>query len=230
MSKWVWNDATAATRLSVPARLATAAFLLATSPVRAETPAAVGHQIVQPVQLSAPIEAAAPAAEVVVAPPPQRLQRGLRPYRPIAELTADAALPEGLLPDEVGREQRDIESTDMPDVSDPRLEDCWADQTYFWSATHLCHGPLYFEQVNVERYGYQCHPLVQPLVSGAHFFLTVPTLPYQMAVHPPRECIYTLGHYRPGDRVPWQRHRLPWDSRAAAVEATVAVGLVFLIP
>jgi hypothetical protein len=51
-----------------------------------------------------------------------------------------------------------------------------------------------------------------------------------MVVHPPRECIYTLGYYRPGNRVPYRWKRPPWDSRAAAVEAATVVGLVFLIP
>lgn len=174
--------------------------------------------------------AAAAPAEEVAPPPPTTPRRAPAGYRPITDLTADAALPPGLLPDEVEPRSTDAPPSVTPEVFDPRLAGGWADSVYFWSATHLCHGPLYFEEVNLERYGYQCHPALQPVVSGAHFFLTVPTLPYQMTVHPPRECIYTLGHYRPGDRVPWQRHRLPWDSRAAAVEATVAVGLIFLIP
>jgi hypothetical protein len=151
-------------------------------------------------------------------------------FRPITELTADATLPKGLLPDQVERESPNAATDELPETGDPRLAGGWDEQAYFWSATRFCHGPLYFEEVNLERYGYQCHPVVQPFVSGAHFFLTVPTLPYQMTVHPPRECIYTLGHYRPGSRVPWQRSRLPWDARAAAVQAGVTVGLVFLIP
>jgi len=174
----------------------------------------------------APPESPAEAEEVQ--PREERTVR--RRFRPITELTVDATLPAGLLPEEVELEPGQPEPEPMPEVGDLRLAGGWADNLYEWSATRLCHGPLYFEEVNLERYGYQCHGAVQPLVSGAHFFLTVPTLPYQMTVHPPRECIYTLGHYRPGSRVPWQRHRLPWDARAAAVQAGVTVGLVFLIP
>jgi hypothetical protein len=167
-------------------------------------------------------------AEEIAPPEPSNV---LRRYRPITEVTADATLPQGLLPEQVGREQGKVApSSAMPEIGDARLAAGWAENNYEWSATKFCHGPLYFEEVNLERYGYQCHPLVQPWVSGTHFFLTVPTLPYQMTVHPPRECIYTLGYYRPGSRVPWQRNYLPWDPRAAAVEAGVAVGLVFLIP
>lgn len=153
-----------------------------------------------------------------------------RILRPITEVTADATLPAGLLPDQVEHEGDAPTAELMPKVGDPRLMGGWGDYAFNWSAAKSWHHPLYFEEVNLERYGYQCHPLAQPFVSGAHFFLTVPTLPYQMTVHPPRECIYTLGHYRPGSCAPWQRNRLPWDPRAAAVEAGVVVGLVFLIP
>ncbi|HEX6960958.1 MAG TPA: hypothetical protein VF175_03770 [Lacipirellula sp.] len=151
-------------------------------------------------------------------------------FRPITEVAADATRPEGLLPEQVLEQPGRDEADELPEVGDPRLQAGWAENSFEWSATKLCHGPLYFEEVNLERYGYQCRPCLQPFVSGAHFFLTVPTLPYQMTVHPPRECIYTLGHYRPGSRVPWQRHHLPWDARAAAVQASVTTGLVFLIP
>jgi hypothetical protein len=153
-----------------------------------------------------------------------------RILRPITEVTADAALPAGLLPDQVEHEGDAPAAELIPEVGDPRLMGGWGDNVFNWSAAKSWHHPLYFEEVNLERYGYQCHPLAQPFVSGAHFFLTVPTLPYQMTVHPPQECIYTLGHYRPGSCAPWQRNRLPWDPRAAAVEAGVVVGLVFLIP
>lgn len=197
--------------------------------VRATAIAAVTlHQPVSLAQAVESVEELAPSPEVVQAPAPAR--RATRSYRPITALTADATLPAGLLPEQVDPKQGNIDPSSIPETEDPRFYDGWANQSYDWAATAMCHGPLYFEQVNLERYGYQCHPALQPFVSGAHFFLTVPTLPYQMTVHPPRECIYTLGHYRPGDRVPWRRSCLPWDARAAAVEATVAVGLVFLIP
>ena len=172
-----------------------------------------------------------PPAPEEVAPQPEAPAANLaRRFRPITEITVNAALPPGLLPDQVPPQEGQPASEPARQVSDSRLFSGWGENAFEWSATKLCHGPLYFEQVNLERHGYQCHPLVQPFVSGAHFFLTVPTLPYQMTIHPPRECIYTLGYYRPGSRVPWRRHYLPWDARAAAVEAGVAVGLVFLIP
>ena len=165
-------------------------------------------------------EEVAPVAETI----------GPRYYRPITDVTVDAALPPGLLPEQAAIEDPHSADPATPEFIDARLVGGWAENNFRWSATSFCHGPLYFEEVNLERYGYGRRTCVQPFVSGAHFFLTIPTLPYQMTAYPPRECIYTLGHYRPGSRVPYRRHRLPWDARAAAVEAGVVVGLVFLIP
>ncbi|RIK78228.1 MAG: hypothetical protein DCC67_11795 [Planctomycetota bacterium] len=238
MRETSWNSPPSLRRLGRCVCLACLTGFLAPHDLGAEP--AVGPRAEVVVQLAGMLQSppAAPSAERSAPPveiveplePPQPPRRSPRQYRPVTALLADASLPEGLLPEQVDAEAVRDPAATAPEVVDARLAGGWADQPYFWSATQLCHGPLYFEEVNLERYGYQCHPAVQPLLSGAHFFLTVPTLPYQMTVHPPRECIYTLGHYRPGSRVPWQRQRLPWDARGATVEAAVAVGLVFLIP
>ena len=50
------------------------------------------------------------------------------------------------------------------------------------------------------------------------------------AVHPPRECIYPLGYFRPGSFVPYHCNRIPLSLRGAAAEGGVATGLIFLIP
>ena len=102
--------------------------------------------------------------------------------------------------------------------------------TYTWTASGLCHKPLYFEDVQLERYGHMWGPWVQPFMSGAHFFLTVPILPYKMGLEPPNECIYTLGYYRPGDCAPYMIEPFPWSLRGAMYEAGAWVGGVFVIP
>ncbi len=101
--------------------------------------------------------------------------------------------------------------------------------SYSWQASAFCHQPLYFEEVNLERYG-RSHKYVQPALSAAHFFCTLPALPYLMVVEPPRECIYTAGHYRPGSPYEPERILPPWDTAAGVVEAGVVVGLIFAIP
>jgi hypothetical protein len=116
---------------------------------------------------------------------------------------------------------------------------CWPQFCYAWDATCLCHRPLYFEEVNLERYGYGCgyydcncvegHCL-QTACSAAHFFATIPALPYCLAAECPGECQYTLGHYRPGSCPPWRNHYPPWDPIAALSAGGLWTGMVFLIP
>lgn len=111
---------------------------------------------------------------------------------------------------------------------DDRLS--WARTTFTWKASALCHKPAYFEDEAVERYGHTVGPWAQSIVSGGHFFLTVPILPYLMALYPPNECIYTLGYYRPGSCAPFTFDPLPLSIRAAIAEGGVWTGMVFLIP
>ena len=40
----------------------------------------------------------------------------------------------------------------------------WTPTTMTWKASNLCHNPLYFEDVNLERYGHTRGPLLEPLV------------------------------------------------------------------
>ncbi len=106
----------------------------------------------------------------------------------------------------------------------------WVPSTYAWTASALCHKPLYFEEVQLERYGHTAGPLKQPLISGAHFFLNIVALPYKMGINPPLECQYPLGYYRPGDCAPWHIPPVPLSLRGAAAEVGVWVGGIFIIP
>ena len=106
----------------------------------------------------------------------------------------------------------------------------WVPSTFTWTASALCHKPLYFEEVQLERYGHTAGPIKQPFISGAHFFFNIAVLPYKMAINPPRECQYPLGYYRPGDCAPWHIPPVPLSLRGAAAEAGAWVGGIFLIP
>ncbi len=107
---------------------------------------------------------------------------------------------------------------------------CWPQTTYMWKASALCHKPLYFENEQLERYGHSWGPYVQPLVSGAHFFSRLPILPYEMGLEPPNECIYALGHYRPGSCAPYMIDPIPFSFRAALFEAGAVVGAAAVLP
>jgi hypothetical protein len=106
----------------------------------------------------------------------------------------------------------------------------WSLTTMTWKASAVCHKPLYFEQMALERYGHSCHPLLEPFVSGAHFFVTIPMLPYEMGMDPPWECQYPLGYYRPGNCAPHLLYPMPISLRGAIAEAGVVTGLVFILP
>jgi hypothetical protein len=146
---------------------------------------------------------------------------------PLATLRANIAAPPGMMPEDIAAHCRAV----TPAREDARLVDGWACFNKHWSATGMRHRPLYFEEINAERYGYVSGgPCLQPLVSAGHFLATIPTLPYQMCVNPPCECTYTLGHYRPGSCVPYRYSGLPDSARASIFEAVVIVGLIALIP
>jgi len=101
--------------------------------------------------------------------------------------------------------------------------------TFTWKAAGYCHKPLYFEHWNLERYGHS-HGWADPIISGAHFFATLPVLPYKMGVELPWECVYPLGYYRPGSCAPWTVPAVPISKRGLMLEAATVTGLVFLLP
>ncbi len=80
---------------------------------------------------------------------------------------------------------------------------CWTPLTTTWYASNLCHKPLYFEDVQLERYGHSAGPFRQPIRSAGHFFVSLAFLPYHKRINPSNECIYALGYYRPGNCAPW---------------------------
>ena len=149
-----------------------------------------------------------------------------QPGRPISDLTTDIALPAGQLPTDIAAHC--IEAN--PPAADPRTHGHWAWTSHHWAATGMHHKPLYFEEINAERYGYTASYFLQPLISAGRFYLTIPALPYKMAVECPRQCTYTLGQYRPGSCVPWRRQKWPLKATGAAAQVGVVAGLILLIP
>ena len=99
-----------------------------------------------------------------------------------------------------------------------------------WKAAGYCHKPLYFEHWTLERYGHSRGFVADSFCSAAHFFVTLPVLPYKMGVELPWECVYPLGYYRPGSCAPWTVPAVPISPRGFAVEAATITGLVFLLP
>jgi hypothetical protein len=106
-------------------------------------------------------------------------------------------------------EQRFFESATMADSlrAEPREEGLvyWNPTGFCWQSPAFCHSPLYFEQVNYERYGQGKGRPWAPALSAAHFVSHVTTLPIAMFCTPPWTKACTLGHHRPGNCAPIQR-------------------------
>jgi len=105
----------------------------------------------------------------------------------------------------------------------------WYPMVAMWEAPAFYHRPLYFEEVNLERYGHT-HPHLQPVYSAAHFFANTLALPYKMGAYHPCERIYTLGHYRPGDCNPHDIHTTPFTWKGVVYTGAVYSGIGAAFP
>ncbi|MBX9790400.1 MAG: hypothetical protein K2Y37_15890 [Pirellulales bacterium] len=143
-------------------------------------------------------------------------------------------------PEEILKRIRDITSDISADAGDfppecplgdspfePRM---WHLTAFHWKASGLCHKPLYFEQVGVERYGHSLGPILQPMWSGVDFYGRIFLLPYEMGIEPPWECVYALGYYRPGSCAPKMIFPFPVSIRGGLLEAGAVLGAVYLLP
>ena len=99
-----------------------------------------------------------------------------------------------------------------------------------WHPSEVAHNPIYFQDVALERYGQGRSPCFQPLVSGAKFVGTAFSLPYRMGVDHPHELIYALGYERPGNYAPCVYEQLPWNKKAALLQAGAIVTGAYLYP
>jgi hypothetical protein len=110
---------------------------------------------------------------------------GVPNEKSLGQLTIEVRTPQGVLPtDHAAACWQQLNAASGP-LAFARL---WSQQCYAWDAPCTVHRPLYFEEVNLERYGYGCCDCLQSAASAAHFFGTVPALPYCMAADCPGEC------------------------------------------
>ncbi len=94
----------------------------------------------------------------------------------------------------------------------------------------FCHQPLYFEDVNLERYG-RSWGVLQPAVSVAKFYGRIPALPYMVFAQPARQCTYHAHWSLPGYKIPVREHQpLVPSVHGGAAEVAVLYGLILLIP
>ncbi len=127
------------------------------------------------------------------------------------------------------RDDADTPTGDLPESGYERAAN-WYASTYQFAAANTFSNPRYFEDVMLERHGHERYPSLQPLVSGARFFATVPMLPYVMTVRPPCECESQLGYFRPGSCVYPYVQRPPYVRNALIVEASAVAKGIVIIP
>jgi HEAT repeat protein len=77
----------------------------------------------------------------------------------------------------------------------------WGPTCFCWDAPAVFFKPLYFEDINLERYGTH-FAWAQGPVSWYCFFQNCLFLPYKLVAQPPCECIYTMGYERPNNCIP----------------------------
>jgi hypothetical protein len=141
--------------------------------------------------LGEPQQRASQRPDFLEPPPRDLLRQGLQP---LASELPDTAIREGLLPPDASR---GLFGPAGPVTGHDRGA-AWKPTHFHWCPSGIRYEPLYFEDAMLERHGQSRRPLVQPLASGARFFLTVPALPYAFMVDPPRRPASVLGHFRPG--------------------------------
>ena len=106
----------------------------------------------------------------------------------------------------------------------------WAAISYAWEAPVARHQPLYFEDIELERYGNE-YPIIQPALSAAHFYGSFASLPYQASLPDNAwfHCVHDLGYNRPGNCSPYSIHAMPLDATAGLSASGVFTGLVFML-
>lgn len=96
-------------------------------------------------------------------------------------------------------------------------------------ASYVVYQPLYFQQINHERYGWDLG-VFQPIVSTAQFYGDVLLFPYKFAANPPWHCDANVGYALPGDPEPLRFLTTPFSWRGVVGEVGVAVGGAAVFP
>jgi hypothetical protein len=95
--------------------------------------------------------------------------------------------------------------------------------------SYVVYHPLYFQQINAERYGWELG-VFQPLVSTAQFYGDVLLLPYKTATNPPWTCDANVGYNIPGNPEPLRFLTVPFSWRGVAAQAGAAVAGAAIFP
>jgi hypothetical protein len=171
-------------------------------------------------------QAPPPAPEGVLPQPEEPLPATMQQWldedrRPASSLTLDIAPTPGDLP--TGKANRDsATSSQLAEMPAPLYGPLPIPRPV---PGGVCHFPLYFEEPRVERYG-QSFGLLQPVVSGVHFYSNALLMPAKMIVHPPRSQV--CGN-RYGPRFPFFNGRPVMRTAGGTTQSAFWTG-IFVLP
>lgn len=145
---------------------------------------------------------------------------------PVAGLTTNIATSGGEMPENFAAEAFRAEGAlaHLPGTSRN-----WASSGIEWEASSIRFEPLIFEDVSLERTGYNFGWL-QPGVSAVRFFGRIPFVPYYYVAEGGKAGTYTLGHYRPGSCVPYAIQKVPYSFEGALVQGGLTTAMFFVVP
>jgi len=179
------------------------------------TPAAL--QLQKP-EASRPAPAAA-YVEPLEVPGPERLFR----------LESEHQLRERIRQEQRDRASRAVFPADVPtaQVGITYQGRAWPRMISSIPASITSYHPLYFEDKNVERYGWDAG-IFQPFLSAGKFYLDLALLPYNLGAQPPWSLEYNAGYALPGDPEPYRLYLPRCSVTGASLEALAVLGIIAL--
>jgi hypothetical protein len=129
----------------------------------------------------------------------------LASFKPLSEIHATSRIEGETLPQDCSE---GLFTTAAPMSQAAMGRDGWTDSTMAWAPTELFFHPLYFDEPALERYGQTRNPVLQPAISGIHFFGSAALWPLELAAEQPCRRVSQLGYYRPGSAAPPVRDRM----------------------
>lgn len=127
------------------------------------------------------------------------------------------------------------ERIEFPKEQYPQLEKAVFQPRAFPPATkvvepnYTCYHRLNYEQLNMERYGWDLG-FITPFVSTAIFFKDVLLLPYHIGTEPCRRYECNTGYCLPGTPVPLLLYPPQFSLTGLFLEATTVTGLILVFP
>jgi hypothetical protein len=199
-----------------------------------------------PAPLPIPPPAVAPAPPVAVPPtaaPPTAEPLTVEPLpplrsKPLQDISLDIAAPpagDDMLrklapPPNYAAEALPLLAAEHPFVRGELIGYGMPDNGPLPGGLEMCYQPLYFQELNAERYG-RSWGILQPAVSVANFYGRIPLLPYMAFAWPARRCTYHDHYALPGYRIPVREpHQLVVSPAGGVAQTAALIGVILLIP